>query len=100
MLNDPNDWLKVLRAALEIFSGKIIGLAGLPDQKEKREQLLRQHMKDLLRNNMANCIRDFQEGEAVSQKTLRVATEFCYRVGALDYLFGDLFKMFAEGGVE
>jgi hypothetical protein len=36
----------------------------------------------------------------VSQKTLRVATEFCYRVGALDYLFGDLFKMFAEGGVE
>jgi predicted HicB family RNase H-like nuclease len=59
MLNDPNDWLKVLRAALEIFSGQIIGLAGLPDQKEKREQLLRQHMKDLLRNNMANCIRDF-----------------------------------------
>lgn len=29
-----------------------------------------------------------------------MATEFCIRVGAIDYLFGDLFKMFAEGGVE
>ena len=31
MHNDPNDWLKVLKVALEIFNGKIIGLAGLPD---------------------------------------------------------------------
>jgi len=27
----PDDWLKVLRAALDIFTGKIVGLAGLPD---------------------------------------------------------------------
>jgi len=27
----------LLRVALEIFNNKIIGLAGLPDQKEKRE---------------------------------------------------------------
>ena len=27
----PNDWLKVLRAALDIFFGKKVGLAGLPD---------------------------------------------------------------------
>lgn len=27
----PNDWLKVLRAALDIYSGKMVGLAGLPD---------------------------------------------------------------------
>jgi len=26
-----DDWLKVLRAALDIFSGKMVGLAGLPD---------------------------------------------------------------------
>jgi hypothetical protein len=44
-----NDWLKVLRAALDIFNGKMVGLAGLPDQKESREQLLRDKMKDLLR---------------------------------------------------
>ena len=95
-----NDWLRVLRAALEIFSGKIIGLAGLPDQKEKRELLLREHMKQILISNITACIREFQEGECVSHKTLRVATEFCIRVGAPEFLFGKLFTMFAEGGVE
>ena len=30
-LADPDDWLKVLRAALEIYRGKVVGLAGLPD---------------------------------------------------------------------
>lgn len=43
------DFLKVLKAALDIFSGRMIGLAGLPDQKEKREELMRERMKDLLR---------------------------------------------------
>lgn len=33
---NPNEWLKVLRAALEVFNGKIVGLAGLPDSVEKR----------------------------------------------------------------
>lgn len=27
----PDDWLKDLKASLDIFSGKLIGLAGLPD---------------------------------------------------------------------
>ena len=53
-------------------------------------------MKDLLRQNIDACIREFQEGNSVSKKTLRVATEFCFRVGAIDHLFGELFKMFAE----
>jgi len=46
---NPNDWLKVLRAALDIFSGKKVGLAGLPDSREQREVMLRSKMKDLLR---------------------------------------------------
>jgi hypothetical protein len=28
---NQDDWLKVLRASLDIFNGKMIGLAGLPD---------------------------------------------------------------------
>ena len=56
---NPNDWLKVLRAALEIFNGKMVGLAGLPDDKLKREALLRQRMKDLLKENIDACIREF-----------------------------------------
>ncbi len=56
---NPDDWLKVLRAALEIFNGKMVGLAGLPDDKLKREALLRQRMKDLLKENIDACIREF-----------------------------------------
>ena len=29
-----------------------------------------------------------------------MATEFCIRVGAIDHLFGELFRMFAEAGME
>lgn len=29
-----------------------------------------------------------------------MATEFCIRVGAMDHLFGNLFAMFAEAGME
>ena len=57
-------------------------------------------MKDLLKENIDACIRELQEGECVSTKTLRVATEFCIRVGAIDHVFGELFNMFAEAGVE
>lgn len=49
---------------------------------------------------MDACIREFQEGDCASHQTLRVATEFCIRIGAPDFLFGELFTMFAEGGVE
>lgn len=28
---DPDDWLNVLRVALDIYTGKMAGLAGLPD---------------------------------------------------------------------
>jgi hypothetical protein len=31
---------------------------------------------------------------------LRVATEFCIKIGAIDHLFGELFDMFAEAGIE
>lgn len=34
---NADDWLKVLRAAIDIFNGKMVGLAGLPDQREARE---------------------------------------------------------------
>ena len=89
-----------MRAALEIFNGKMIGLAGLPDQKEAREMELKEKMKDLLRENIDACIAEFQEGQMIQSKTLRVATEFCIKIGAIDHLFGELFSMFAEAGIE
>ena len=65
-VSNPNDWLKVLRASLDIYNGKIMGLAGLPDYREKREIMLRESMKDLLKENIDICIREFQEGASVS----------------------------------
>ena len=90
----------ILRAALDIYNGKLIGLAGIPDQKETREQMLRDEMRELLRENIDSCIKEFQEGACQSSKTLRVALEFCIRVNAIDHLFGELFLMFAEAGME
>lgn len=57
-------------------------------------------MKDLLRENIDACIKEFQEGHMVQSRTLRVATEFCIKIGAIDHLFGELFRMFAEAGIE
>lgn len=61
---------------------------------------MREKMKDLLRQNINACIREFKEGQAVSDRTLRVATEFCIRIGAVDHVFGELFEMFRDNGVE
>ena len=55
--NQDNDcWLMLLRAALDIYNGKLIGLAGIPDHKETREHMLRQQMKELLNENIDSCI--------------------------------------------
>lgn len=59
------DFVKVLRAALDIYQGKMIGLAGLPDSKEKREQLMRDRMKDLLNQNVQTIINEFKENQSV-----------------------------------
>ena len=62
--------------------------------------MLRERMRDLLRQNIDSCIREFQEGGGASNKTLRVAVEYCIRVNSLNHLFGELFLMFAEAGME
>jgi hypothetical protein len=92
------DFTKVLRNALDIYNGKMIGLAGLPDQKEQRESMMRERMKDLIKQNVNAVIKEFQAGQKVSQKTLSLATEFCIRVGAIEYIFGELFEMFLQNG--
>jgi hypothetical protein len=66
----------VLRAAVDIYNGKLIGLAGIPEYKETREQMLRDEMKDLVRENIGSCIREFHERTCQNTKNLRVALEF------------------------
>ena len=62
--------------------------------------MLRECMKGLLKENFNACLQEFKEGQNVSSTTLRVATEFCIRIGAVDHLFGSLFQMFADDGME
>ena len=38
-----------MRAALDIFNGKVTGLGGVPDEYSARQHFLREGMKDLLR---------------------------------------------------
>jgi len=76
---------------LEIYKGNRVGLQEVPDLPEKREEYLRLEMQDLLRQNINACIKEFQEGINHNSVTLRVAIEFCIRVGAIEHLFGELF---------
>lgn len=46
------DWSAVLKAALEVYSGEIKGLARVPDEKEVREGLLGGFMKDLIKESV------------------------------------------------
>jgi hypothetical protein len=48
-----------LRGALEIYEGKMGGLSGVPDLKELREIAMQDKMKDLLRQNIDACIKEF-----------------------------------------
>ena len=86
----------VLKEALEIYKGNRIGLQMVPDTSEIRQRYLREEMQDLLIANIDACIKEFQEGLNLNSSTLRVAIEFCIRVGAVDHLFGELFEKFAD----
>jgi len=50
------DWLTVLKAALEIFTGDMKGFAMLPAAKEQRQAFMRDYMKNLLTNSIKTVI--------------------------------------------
>jgi len=61
---------------------------------------MRERMKDLLNQNVNTVIKEFKESSKVQEKNLRVCTEFCLRVGAIDHIFGELFVIFSQAKVE
>ncbi len=50
------DWLTVLKVALEIYTGDSKGFAKVPDEKEKREKMLKDWMKDLIKDSVQAVI--------------------------------------------
>jgi hypothetical protein len=47
------DWLTVLKVALEIYTGETKGYYKVPDEKEKREELLGAFMKEMIKDSVS-----------------------------------------------
>lgn len=50
------DLSKVLKSAIDIYSHKVIGLAGLPDSLVERQTFMRGQLNDLIKSNVLQCI--------------------------------------------
>ena len=97
---DNYSWLTVLKAALEIYNGDLKGFAKVPDEKEQREQELKQQMRDMIKDSLQMVIYKFvkghEPGDSIEEIAIKVAIEFCLNIGETDYLFNDVFALFVE----
>jgi hypothetical protein len=90
----------LLMCALDIYNGKIVGLAGLPDIAEKRQILVGDRMHELIKLNVNACIKQLEHDRKMGEKTLALTIEFCMKMGSTDNIFGDLFDIFVFHGTE
>lgn len=103
------DWLTVLKVALEIYNGDLKGYAKVPDEKEIREYVLKGYLKDLLKSSIETVIIQFKlkdgrgENEQLHGKqdkiqadsiAIKVAIEFCLNINSTDFLFNDIVDLF------
>ena len=66
---ENNNWLSILKLALEIYNGDLKGYALVADEKEVREQNLKIYMEDLVKSTIETVILKFKKRE--SAKTER-----------------------------
>ena len=100
------NWLTVLRVAVDVFQGKVKGLALLPDQQERRDIVLRQYMRDLILNSVKTAFQDSAKSIQICQSSklimdkmaIKVAIEFCLQTKDPDYLFESLYPLFDSKG--
>ena len=57
---DNLDWLTVLKVSLEIFNGEIRGFAMLPDARNRRQEFLKDYMKQLILSTIKTVIFKFK----------------------------------------
>jgi hypothetical protein len=55
------DWLTVLKVCLEIYSGESKGFAKVPDEKDRRERLLKDYMKEMIKDSVNNVIYKYNQ---------------------------------------
>ena len=53
---ENQDWLTVLKVALEIYTGDLKGYAKVPDEKEIREGLLKSLMMDMIKDSITQVL--------------------------------------------
>ena len=53
---ENSDWLTVLKVALEIYNGDLKGYSKVPDEKEARELIMKEYLKDMLKESIFNVI--------------------------------------------
>lgn len=49
---ENQDWLTVLKVALEIYNGELKGYSKVPDEKEVREKIMKPFMKDMIKDSI------------------------------------------------
>jgi hypothetical protein len=111
--SDNYDWLTVLKAALEIYNGELRGFALLPDEKERREEYLKDYMKKLIMTSIQTVLYKFQKvsetpksesdddskSYSIEDIAIKVSIEFCLNINETQFLFSEVFDFFRENGL-
>lgn len=94
---ENQDWLQVLKVALEIYTGELKGYTKVPDEKEMREGILLSFMKDQIKDSVNQVLYKYKPGVAstgdyqADSIAIKVAIEFCLSINATFFLFTELY---------
>ena len=108
------DWLTVLKAALQIYEGELRGFAMLPACSEQRSLLMKDYMKDLLLKMVKNVLDKHKSGTPKQAKALRaigssfsiedvalkLSIEYCLAIKEVKFLFSEVLTLFRQNGLE
>ena len=92
------DWLTILKVALQIYNGDMKGFALLPAAIKQRKIFMQDYMKSLLKSSIETVVNkyhrnqtvnDNQESCAFSMKeiAIKVSIEFCLAISDVGFLF-------------
>ena len=69
------DWLTVLKIGLEVYTGESKGFSKVPDEKEKREKLLKEHMRDMIKDSVQSVIFKYMQANQRNNEVTAVNEE-------------------------
>lgn len=109
------DWLTVLKAALDIYTGEMEGFAELPAANEQRHAIMKDYMKDLLFTKIKTVVNgpsahpsapnpkgeEIEEDDfSLEEVAIKVAIEYCLAISEVEFLFNEIYTFFLENGLE